>query len=145
MRTLASELRPIATDLAAAPRVYVDANLPAGAVSFMRVELAWDVLFVLEDDALRRASDEEHFRKALEFGRTLITLDYDFCDDRRFPMSSSPGVIVCSAPDERGLTRLLRHADQSLLRAPAATTLPLRGQKIELTPGVFGIGARRFT
>jgi predicted nuclease of predicted toxin-antitoxin system len=137
MRTLTDQLVPIATDLAAAPRVYVDANVPAGVVSFMRTELGWDVLFVLEDDQLRRAPDEEHFRLALEFGRTLITLDYDFWDERRFPLASSPGVIVCSAPDEPGLMRLLRHADRSLLRPPVPAALPLRGQKIELTPWVF--------
>jgi len=137
MGSLAEQLRPIATDLAAAPRVYVDANLPAGVVAMMRSELGWDVLFVLEDDRLRRAPDEEHFRLALEFGRTLITLDYDFCDDRRFPLASSPGVIVCSAPDEPALMRLLRHADRALLRTTPAAGLPLRGQKVELTPGVF--------
>lgn len=137
MGSLAEQLRSIATELAAAPRIYADANLPAGVVSFMRHELGWDVLFVLEDDRLRRAPDEEHFRLALEFGRTLITLDYDFWDERRFPMASSPGVIVCSAPDEPGLMRLLRHADRSLLRPASPAALPLRGQKIELTPGVF--------
>ena len=60
MGTLASELRPIAAELTPAPRVYVDANLPVGIVSAMRHELAWDVLFVLEDPALRRASRRLH-------------------------------------------------------------------------------------
>ena len=137
MGTLADQLRPIATDLAAAPRVYADANLPVGVVAFMRHDLGWDVLFVLEDDRLRRASDHEHYRLAMEFGRTLITLDRDFCDDRRFPAATSPGVIVCSAPDETGLMRLLRHADRSLLRPTVPAALPLLGRKVELTPSVF--------
>jgi len=38
-----------------APRVYVDANLPRGVVTFMRQTLHLDVLFVLEDPELRRA------------------------------------------------------------------------------------------
>ena len=37
------------------PRVYADANIPAGLVAHMRAALGWDVLFVLEDEALRRA------------------------------------------------------------------------------------------
>ena len=53
--------------------------------SAMRHELGWDVLFVLEEPELRRASDRDHFGRALELGRTLITLDHDFFDDRRFP------------------------------------------------------------
>src|SRR4029079_6264882 len=100
MGSLASELRPIAADLAASPRGYADANLARGCVAFMGQTLGWDVLFVLEHDDLRRAPDREHFRLALEFGRTLITMDHDFCDDRRFPPEHSPGVVLCSAHAE---------------------------------------------
>ena len=136
MGTLASALRPIALEITDAPRVYVDANVPVGVVDVMRRELRWDVLFVLEHDDLRRAPDAEHFRRAREFGRTLITLDHDFFDDRRFPPDLSPGVVVCSAPDEPCLIRLLRQLDRETLRAPAADPLPLRGRKIEIAPSV---------
>jgi hypothetical protein len=132
--TLASELRSIAADLAAAPRIYADANLPAGLVAAMRHELHWDVLFVLEDDDLRRASDREHYRRARELGRTLITIDRDFFDEKRFPIVDSPGVVVLSAPDEHGLLRLLRQLDRDVLRAPEARELPLAGRKIDLAP-----------
>ena len=120
MGTLASALRPIAEDLADAPRVYVDANVPAGVVAAMRRELRWDVLFVMEHDDLRRAPDREHFRRALDFGRTLITLDRDFLDDSRFPPERSPGVVVCSAPDENGLLRELTQLDRDTFRADGA-------------------------
>ena len=66
--------------------------------------------------------------------RTLVTLDFDFFDDRRFPPGLSPGVIICSAPDEAGLRRLLRHADRTWLRDPSVPSLPLKGRKITLTP-----------
>jgi len=136
MGTLASELRPIVAELTHAPRVYVDANVPLGVVLAMRHDCHWDVLFVLEHDDLRRAADAEHFRRALDLGRTLITLDHDFFDDRRFPLESSPGVVICSAPDETGLIRLLHHLDRHVLRAGSAD-LPLRGRKLEMTPSVF--------
>jgi len=138
MGTLASGLQPIAATIAAAPRVYADANLPAGIVSAMRHELGWDVLFVLEEPEWRRAADRDHFARALDLGRTLVTLDQDFFDDRRFPPASSPGVIVCSAPDEGALLRLLRYADRVMLRKAADTVLPLRGRKIQLTLDVLG-------
>jgi predicted nuclease of predicted toxin-antitoxin system len=130
--SLSSELRPIAASLSGAPRVYADANLPWGAVTFMRQTLHWDVLFVLEDPGLRRASDLQHFHRALEFGRTLITLDHDFFDARRFPPSSSPGVVVCTAPDERALKRLLTQLDDTL-RADRSVDLPFRGKTISRT------------
>ena len=134
MGSLSSELRPIAAELAGAPRVYVDANIPWGVVAFMRQVLRWDVLFVLEDPDLRRARDLEHFHRARDLGRTLITLDHDFADEQRFPSISSPGVVMLSAPDEDGLKRLLKKLDEHL-RADPSAELPLRGRTIELTPG----------
>ena len=136
MGTLASELRPIAEDLSGAPRVYVDANLPAGVVTFMRKALGWDVLFVMEHDDLRRAPDVMHYRRALDFGRTLFTLDRDFLDDKRFPPEDSPGVVILSAPDEAGLIRLIQPLDRDVMRAPDADAMPYRGRKIGLAPEV---------
>ncbi|MCC7008059.1 MAG: DUF5615 family PIN-like protein [Acidobacteria bacterium] len=136
MGTLASELQPFAAAWRSAPRVYVDANVPLGSVTLMRQELGWDVLFVLEDARLRRASDRDHFVRAYELARTLITLDRDFVDDLRFPPSLSPGLIVCSAPDERGIGRILRYVDREVFRAAPSVVQPLRGRKLELTPDV---------
>lgn len=136
MGTLASELRPIAEELSGAPRVYVDANMPAGVVSFMRRDLGWDVLFVMEHDDLRRAADIVHYQRALEFGRTLLTLDHDFRDDKRFPPANSPGVVILSAPDEAGLVRLLKPLDRDVMRAPNAPAMPFRGRKVGLAPEV---------
>ena len=134
MGTLASALQPVASALSDGPRIYADANLPAGLVAFMRHELGWDVLFVVEHEDLRRARDLEHYRRALDFGRTLITLDRDFFDDVRFPLAHSPGVVVLSAPDEPGLARELRHLDRTVIRAAGAPPQPLLGRKLSLTP-----------
>src|SRR5688500_16199469 len=84
MRTLASELAPIAIE-SPEPRVYADANMPNGVVGFMRERLGWDVFFVMEHEELRRARDIEHYRLARQLHRTLVTLDRDYEDDRRFP------------------------------------------------------------
>jgi hypothetical protein len=116
MGTLASELAPHADRLTPQPRVYADANVPAGLVSYLRHVLAWDVLFVLEVDDLRRASDQTHFRMARQLRRTLLTLDRDYLDDRRFPPHEGSGVLVVSAPNERELRRLLMRLDRALFR-----------------------------
>lgn len=129
MGTLATELGPHAGRIAARPRVYVDANVPAGVVSFMRATLKWDALFVVEEPDLRRAPDGEHFRMARQLGRTLITLDRDYLDERRFPPDASGGVLVVSAPDEWRLRNLLKRFDE-LIRSDevAAGSLPLEGR-----------------
>jgi hypothetical protein len=137
MRTLSSELGPHAERLSSRPRVYADANMPAGLVGFMRTRLKWDVLFVLEYDELRRARDTEHYRLARQLRRTLVTLDRDYLDDRRFPPSEGAGVLVISAPHERDLARVLRRIDRALFaglraqdRATNGAGLPLEGRKL---------------
>ena len=137
MGTLASELRPLARDMANVPRVYADANIPAGAVSFMRRDLHWDVLFVVEDNHLRRASDASHFARAIDLGRTLITLDRDFLDDGRFPPALGPGVIVCVVTEERTLLKLLRHIDREILGAAINARCTIAGRKLALTSDVI--------
>lgn len=131
MGTLSSELGPIVEQVADQPRVYADANIPNGVVGFMREKLRWDVLFVLEHDDLRRARDIEHYRLARQLGRTLVTLDRDYLDDRMFPPDEGAGVIVFCAPDERWLRRLLTQMDRELFRIPEARALPLERRKVE--------------
>jgi Domain of unknown function (DUF5615) len=130
MGSLSSELGPYVERLAEAPRVYADANIPNGVVAFMRETLRWDVLFVLEHEDLRRAPDIHHYRLARQLGRTLMTLDRDYIDDRRFPPHESPGVIVFSAPDERWLRRFLADADRTMFRAGGLRPRPLEGRKM---------------
>jgi hypothetical protein len=134
MGTLASELGPHADRIAGQPRIYVDANVPAGLVSFMRTKLNWDVLFVIEHDDLRRARDGEHYRLARQLRRTLITLDRDYLDDRRFPAAQSGGVLVLTAPEEGGYIGLLRRLDTEVFREPRASNglLPLAGRKLHM-------------
>ncbi len=142
MGTLSSELAQVAERHSPHPRVYADANIPAGVVAFMRAHLKWDVLFVLEHDDLRRATDGEHFRRAREMRRTLISLDRDYLDERRFPARDSAGVLVLNAPDERHLVKLLARIDTTLFRPraqpesaspPPAPGLPLAGQILHAT------------
>ena len=141
MGTLWSELAPIADQRTGGPRVYADANVPAGVVGFMRQSLGWDVLFVMEHDDLRRARDIEHFRLARQLHRTLITMDRDYLDDREFPPAESAGVVVLFAPDERGLRKLLERVHHDLFHDQASTLIPmpLEGAKLQVFPE-FGAG-----
>ena len=134
MGTLATELAPFAAE-SGEPRVYVDANMPNGAVAYMRHTLGWDVFFVMEHEDLRRARDTEHYRMARQLGRTLVTLDRDYENDRLFPPAEGAGVIVFSAPDERRLCGLLDRVDREVFRAEGAEPLPLAGRKIRWSPG----------
>jgi uncharacterized protein DUF5615 len=134
--TLAAELAAHA-GIPDAPRIYADANVPAGIVSFMRHELAWDVLHVIEHDDLRRASDQRHYELARQLQRTLVTIDRDYLDDRRFPPALSSGVIVIWAPTEALLARTLASVNRRVFHrgeeGPHAR-LPLEGRKLVADP-----------
>ena len=135
MGTLSSELVPHAQRLSARPRIYADANVPAGIVAHMRLRLQWDVLFVVEEEALRRAPDVKHYRLAQQLGRTLITMDRDYLDDKRFPPDEGSGVLVINAPDERQLSLLLERVDRVLFADNAdadSVALPLAGRKLQV-------------
>ena len=135
MSSLSDALAPHAARIANQPRVYVDANVPAGLVAFMRDTLKWDVLFVIEHDDLRRARDDEHYVMARQLRRTLITLDRDYLDDRRFPPAESGGVLVLTAPDQRGFAGLLARVDREVFRLALESdpaTTPLIGRKLHL-------------
>src|SRR5260221_6686656 len=114
--------------------------MTAGLVSHMRHRLQWDVLFVLEDEKLRRAPDVTHYRLAQQLRRTLVTLDRDYLDDRRFPPTEGAGVLVISAPNERELSALVDRIDETLFTIveiaaddPAAPPpLPLEGRKLHV-------------
>jgi len=135
MGTLSTELTPQAQRMTPRPRIYADANVPAGLVAYMRSRLDWDVLFVIEDEELRRASDVRHYHLAQQLQRTLITMDRDYLDDRRFPPEESGGVLVIQAPDERQLIGLMKRVDRLLFSNSHDDThapLPLTGQKLQI-------------
>ncbi len=132
MGTLSSELAEHAERLSPRPRVYVDANVPAPLVEYMRRALDWDVVWVLEEEGLRRAPDLKHYRLSHQLRRTLVTMDEDFLDDRRYPPAEGSGVVVIQAPNQRELFALVDRLDRVLFRPadPNAAALPLDGQKL---------------
>lgn len=134
MGTLASELAPHAARVSPRPRVYADANVPARLVAHMRQVLGWDVFFVMEEDDLRRAPDLRHFRLASQLRRTLITLDKDYLDERRFPPGEGSGVLVLSAPDDRQFIGLLTRIDRVLFdpAGDGRAGLPLDGRTLQV-------------
>lgn len=134
MGTLSSELASYAARLTPRPRIYADANVPAGLVAHMRASLGWDVLFVVEEADLRRASDLKHYRLAQQLRRTLITMDRDYLDDRRFPPAEGAGVLVIQAPDQRQLVALVSRIDRVVFMSgeEAPPALPLERRKLQV-------------
>ena len=87
---------------------------------------------MLEDEKLRRAPDLAHYRLAQQLRRTLVTMDRDYLDDRRFPPAETCGVLVIQAPDERQLTLLVERIDRALFPPDDVALLPVSGRKLHL-------------
>jgi hypothetical protein len=135
--TLSTELAAHAERLMPRPRIYADANVPAGLVAYMRSRLEWDVLFVIEEDELRRAPDVTHYRLAQQLRRTLVTMDRDYLDDRRFPPGEGCGVLIIHAPDEQQLTFLMDRVHRRIFHRLGddhheSVALPLAGRKLQV-------------
>ena len=82
-----------------------------------------------------REFDDEHYVMARQLRRTLITLDRDYLDDRKFPPAESGGVLVLTAPDQRGYAGLLARLDREVFRLsiePQPAAAPLLGRKLHL-------------
>jgi hypothetical protein len=73
----------------------------------------------------------KHYRLAQQLRRTLVTMDRDYLDDRRFPSTQSGGVLVVQAPDEQQLSSLLDRVDR-LLFGDDSSALPLEGRKLQI-------------
>ncbi len=132
MGTLSSELTHARVDaVGGAPRIYADANIPTRHRRLHAARSSGGTSCSSSSTTTcggRR--DIEHYRLARQLGRTLVTLDRDYIDDRGFPPSEGAGVIVFWAPDEARLRELLARADRSLFRAEGAGPLPLDGRKL---------------
>jgi hypothetical protein len=76
----------------------------------------------------------KHYQLAQQLRRTLVTMDRDYLDDRRFPPAEGGGVLVINAPNERELSALLERVDRQLFSNGdgEGVALPLAGQKLQL-------------
>ena len=132
MGTLSSELGPHAERLMPHPRIYADANVPSGIVAHMRTRLGWDVLFVLEENDLRRAPDLKHYQLAQQLRRTLITMDRDFGQVPRFPPTQTAGIVILELGGPASL-RLLHDRLHDFLAL--AATRSIQGELWIVEPG----------
>ena len=71
-------------------KLLADENVKAKLVKFL-AEQGFDV-----KQASKGIKDSEHFTAATKEGRVLLTHDKDFLDATRYPLKSSPGVILLS-------------------------------------------------
>ena len=84
----------MADEVAEGPRVYADANIPAGVVGYMRARLGWDVLFVIEHADLRRGLQANLINFALT-DPSLLALAAEWVDRlRQEPPGESLGRML---------------------------------------------------
>ena len=73
-------------------RFLIDESVGMEAARLIR-DRGWNVCYV-DDVGLSERSDEEVFAFAWKEQRILLTYDFDFLDDSRFPFNRNPGLVV---------------------------------------------------
>jgi predicted nuclease of predicted toxin-antitoxin system len=120
-------------------RFLVDESVGMDAVRLIQ-DRGWNVCYV-DDVGLSGRSDEEVLAFAWEEQRILLTHDFGFLDDSRFPFQRNPGLVVL--PGETGSTLELAEAINGVLALIGPCSEAYRGYKIPITEdGVWTI--RRF-
>src|SRR5215207_5455287 len=74
-------------------RFYADEDVPRQAVKVLR-QKGYDVRTV-QEAGKRGHPDENHLAAAKKQDRILITCDRDYLNDWRFPLHTSPTLVVC--------------------------------------------------
>lgn len=102
----------------------LDANMPRSACDAVRG--AGHECTHLRDTPLATASDELVSGFAREHGLALVTRDYDFSDERMYPPTSYPGIVVLSLPDSATATLVTRLLASFLSEEECVALLPGR-------------------
>jgi len=100
--------RPGKAELQGVERIvqfYADHNVDYSIVEALRIK-KYDVE-TARDIGAEKQHDEFHFRRAFRSKRVLLTLDRDFLDNRRFPLSQTHGIIVLNV-DTSSIPKLAR-------------------------------------
>ena len=120
-------------------RFLVDESVGMDAVRLIQ-DRGWNVRYV-DDVGLSGRSDEEVLAFAWEEQRILLTHDFEFLDDSRFPFQRNPGLVVLPAGTDSTLG--LADAINGVLALIGPYSKAYRGYKIRITEdGVWTI--RRF-
>lgn len=76
--------------------LYFDENFPAEVIESIKTERKWTKRFRIlsaRDFGNSGRDDRFHFNFCRRKGFTLVTLDDDFMNDRKYPITDTPGII----------------------------------------------------
>lgn len=80
-------------------KLFADANIPKPLVDELRA--AGLVISSATEIGVATHPDDNILQIAKKAGEIILTMDYDFWDDRKHPMQKSPGIIFIDiAPDQ---------------------------------------------
>ena len=92
-------------------RFLIDESVGMEAARLIR-DGRWNVCYV-DDVGLSQRSDEEVFAFAWKEQRILLTYDFDFLDDSRFPFNRNPGLARLKPVRSRALMSILKPVGSS--------------------------------
>jgi predicted nuclease of predicted toxin-antitoxin system len=134
--TTFNQVSDFQTKFASKARFLIDESVGMEAARLIR-DRGWNVCYV-DDVGLLGRSDEEVLAFAWKEQRILLTYDFDFLDDSRFPFHRNPGLVVLPRPTNSRLG--LADAINSVLALIGPYFKAYRGYKIRISEeGVWTI------
>lgn len=107
----------------------LDANMPRSAANVIRAA-GYECTHV-RDTALADAPDERLASYARECGLALMTRDFDFADERRYPPQGYLGLVVLSLPETADAVVVTRLVSLFLGQRECVAALPGRLAVVE--------------
>lgn len=101
-----SELSDLKNAFRKRARLYIDENIEEEITEALKT-LGWNIK-TYKDFSLAGHPDENHFAKAKQLNRILITQDDDYWDNRRFPIDKHPGVIILQYQNTKTVVQGIR-------------------------------------
>jgi predicted nuclease of predicted toxin-antitoxin system len=77
-------------------RLYFDENFPQDVIGAMKTDANWKrkcKILSAYDHGFEKKNDKFHFEYCKKNDLVLVTLDKDFMDDRKYPISNTPGIV----------------------------------------------------
>jgi len=87
--------------------LYTDEHIEKSTIDSLR-KAGFNVLSVLENPELQGKDDDFHYKNAKRLNKFLVTRDQGFWDNKKYPLRTSPLIIIITNKDSKTEVEMLK-------------------------------------
>jgi predicted nuclease of predicted toxin-antitoxin system len=80
--------------------IYADEHIEKSTIDSLR-KAGFNILSVIETSEYQGKDDNFHYNKARQLNRFLLTRDQGFWDNKKYPLRTSPAIIIVTTKDSK--------------------------------------------